>query len=412
MATFLRFSPVRALALLAAAGAVLTGCTTLQPTASAPAPAAAPGASRLGADRCRRPRRRCVRPASAGSASGRRCAPGGLRPFADVIKDAKRSDGILDRLAEGRQGLARAQARGLQPPVLPLAEAEDRHRRARLLRRLDAGQRHRRVPPRPQPGAADLAQRRLHRQAGNARGARDRGRLLAEPAGERAGAEPARARAQVGAGRGQHALPRRSARLRHGPAAHLSPGLRLRSAQLGDHPGAAERRCARPRRARPLRDGVDLGAAAGNAARRAAAVGAEVAARPAQHVPDHQLFARAAAGRADARAPRRSARRLLRERPLRLQQRPAAHAAPALRQPLAPREEGSRCGALRAGQADRLLDRPHRAVQVPRGRSRPASSSGTRRSRRSASRTRCGSRSSPRTPTSTRSTSAARRSAG
>ena len=39
---------------------------------------------------------------------------------------------------------------------------------------------------------------------------------------------------------------------------------------------------------------------------------------------------------------RRSARRLLRERPLRLQQRPAAHAAPALRQPLAPREEGSR----------------------------------------------------------------------
>ena len=37
MATFLRFSPLRALALLAAAGTVLTGCTTLQTTASAPA---------------------------------------------------------------------------------------------------------------------------------------------------------------------------------------------------------------------------------------------------------------------------------------------------------------------------------------------------------------------------------------
>jgi len=95
MATFLRFSPVRALALLAAAGTVLTGCTTLQPTASAPAPAAAPGAAASAPTAAVGP---------GGAASGLRPpgappvaagAPGGLRPFADVIKDAKRSDGIL-----------------------------------------------------------------------------------------------------------------------------------------------------------------------------------------------------------------------------------------------------------------------------------------------------------------------------
>jgi len=95
MATFLRFSPLRALALLAAAGTVLTGCTTLQTTASAPAPAAAPGAAASAPTAAVGP---------GGAASGLRppgappvaaAAPGGLRPFADVIKDAKRSDGIL-----------------------------------------------------------------------------------------------------------------------------------------------------------------------------------------------------------------------------------------------------------------------------------------------------------------------------
>ncbi len=42
MATSFRFPPMRALALLAAAGAMLTGCTTLQP-ASSPATVAGPG---------------------------------------------------------------------------------------------------------------------------------------------------------------------------------------------------------------------------------------------------------------------------------------------------------------------------------------------------------------------------------
>ena len=73
----------------------------------------------------------------------------------------------------------------------------------------------------------------------------------------------------------------------------------------------------------------------------------------------------------------------------------------ALRQPLAPREEGSGRGALRAEAADRLLDRPQRPGEVPRRRSATACSSGTRRSSASASRTRSRSRSSPTTPTST-----------
>ena len=93
MVTFFRFSPARALALLAAAGAVLTGCTTLQ-TASAPGAAAGPAAA-------------ASTPTAAvgpgGAASGLRppgappvaAVPSGLRPFADVIKDARRTDGIL-----------------------------------------------------------------------------------------------------------------------------------------------------------------------------------------------------------------------------------------------------------------------------------------------------------------------------
>jgi len=93
MATFFRFSPVRALAVLAAAGAVLTGCTTLQ-TASAPANAAGPGPAASGPTAALGP---------GAAASGLRppvappvaAAPGGLRPFAEVIKDARRSDGIF-----------------------------------------------------------------------------------------------------------------------------------------------------------------------------------------------------------------------------------------------------------------------------------------------------------------------------
>ena len=69
-------------------------------------------------------------------------------------------------------------------------------------------------------------------------------------------------------------------------------------------------------------------------------------------------------------------------------------------------------GALRAGQADRLLARPQHPGEVPRRRSPPACSSGTRPSRRSASRTRSRSRCSPTTPTWTRSTSVSPRSAG
>ena len=130
--------------------------------------------------------------------------------------------------------------------------------------------------------------------------------------------------------------------------------------------------------------GVDRGAAAGRAAGHAAALGAALAARSAQHVPRRCTIRwRALPAEPMTGAQGRSARRLLRQRPLRLQQRPRAHAAAALRQPLAAGEEGSGGGAVRAGQADRLLDRPHHAGQVPRRhhRRRPRVEQGVREDR-------------------------------
>jgi len=86
-----RFTPAGALGIVVAAGAALTGCTTFQtfvngvPTASAAASAPSgvigPGGAASG-----------LRPPGAPPVVA---AAGGLRPFADVIKDAKRSDGVF-----------------------------------------------------------------------------------------------------------------------------------------------------------------------------------------------------------------------------------------------------------------------------------------------------------------------------
>jgi len=87
----LTLTPARALGLLVAAAAALSGCTTFQtfnssaaapaPSASAPAAANGPGGAASG-----------LRPPGAPPVAA---APGALRPFADVIKDARRSDGVL-----------------------------------------------------------------------------------------------------------------------------------------------------------------------------------------------------------------------------------------------------------------------------------------------------------------------------
>ena len=130
----------------------------------------------------------------------------------------------------------------------------------------------------------------------------------------------------------------------------LPPGLRVRSAQLGDH-----RRCAATRRrgrrsrccatTRPARSRCRSPARR----RRAAADRAALAARSAQHVPRPALLARARCpAEPMAARTRRRARRLLHQRGIGLQRRPRAHAAPALRQPLAPREEGPGGGAVRS----------------------------------------------------------------
>ena len=108
------------------------------------------------------------------------------------------------------------------------------------------------------------------------------------------------------------------------------------------------------------------GAAAGRAAGAPAPSMPRALPDRAQHVPRPALLAGQAARAADDGAQGRPARRLLRHRAPGLQRRPGAHAARALRQPLAAREEGPGRGAVRAGQADHLLARPHDPGQVPR----------------------------------------------
>ncbi|HZW74195.1 MAG TPA: hypothetical protein VFF43_11645, partial [Caldimonas sp.] len=86
-----RFTPARALGIVVAAGAALSGCTTFQTfvngvpgpmaTASAPNGTAGPGGAASG-----------LRPPGAPPVVA---AAGGPRPFADVIKDAKRTDGAV-----------------------------------------------------------------------------------------------------------------------------------------------------------------------------------------------------------------------------------------------------------------------------------------------------------------------------
>ena len=72
----------------------------------------------------------------------------------------------------------------------------------------------------------------------------------------------------------------------------------------------------------------------------------------------------AAAGKADAGAPLRRPRRLLLHGEAGLRQGRASRAAAPLHHPLAAGEEGSEGGDLRAGQADRLLDRSGDADEV------------------------------------------------
>ena len=105
----------RALALLVRAGRRARPAAPPSSPRRRARPPAAPRRRRpLGAGRGRRPRRRrapaCVRPAR------RRCAaaPGALRPFADGDQGRQAQRRRADALAEGRQGLARAQARGLR----------------------------------------------------------------------------------------------------------------------------------------------------------------------------------------------------------------------------------------------------------------------------------------------------------
>ncbi len=352
-------TPARALGLLVAAAAALSGCTTFQtfysgagaPAASASAPAGANGAG--------------------GAASGLRppgappvvAAAGGLRPFAEVIKDARHSEGVLAFWQKDDKVWLELKPDDFDKPFF-------------LSPKLKTGIGERGFYGGLMEDDGIVEFRRIHNQVQliwlNVGYVAKPGtpEAMAIEAGyspsllaQRAGAEPARAGTQGHPRRGEHALPRRPARHRHGPAAHVSPGLCVRSAQLGDHhvratpdalvlevlghyatasislpqPGTRRRASPRRRRARcPTRAASSCG------------LHYSLARLPAE--PMHGR-------RADPRVGYFDSGRFDFSNDL------AAHAAPALRQPLAAREEGSGGGAVRAGQADRLLDRPHGAVK-------------------------------------------------
>ena len=337
------------------------------------------------------------RPAAASAPNAGASAPAAARPaaapaagtpppFATVIKDAKPVHGLITRLAEGREGLARAEARGLQARPSSCAQVRAAaSARAGFFGGLMAGRwagpvaarRCVRVPARAQPGAAARAQHRLRgrgRERPTARAVE--AALLAQPARQRAGGQPAAPRAQDSCWsrptrcssttcwasasalqrtyRQGYALDGRNSAI---TAVRGKPDAAgFRDAERTTPPAASRcrspaRRPARRRRPCPL------------------------AARCAQHV-HRRCTTRCRPAARRSRWPARKADPRVghfttaRQR---LQRRPRAHAAAALRQPLAPREEGPGRRAVGAGQADHLLARPQHPAEVPRRRSPPAS---------------------------------------
>ena len=102
-------------------------CTAVRDSAVARGVAAAVG---LGAGRARpvpAARPRAPRPPGAPPVAAAAQAP--LRPFADVIKDAKRSDGVLTVWQKDDKVWLELQPSDLDQPFFLSLEAEDRHRR-------------------------------------------------------------------------------------------------------------------------------------------------------------------------------------------------------------------------------------------------------------------------------------------
>ena len=259
-----------------------------------------------------------------------------------------------DDLAKGRQGLDRADARGLRQADVVRAQDRTRHRRGGAVRRHDdrsvrplwptaAGG----VQARAQPGAAAGAQHRVHGARQDPRGARHRSRLLAQPAGHGRGGEPAASGAQVDPDRSEQPVHHRHAGRGHRAAAAVPPGLRVRRPQHVVHRGARQARPGGVRGQCALRDAQHRRASTRHArhAARPGAVDPAGGARCAQPVSRFALRAGQAARAADGGAQGRPARGLLRHRAPGLQRRPGAHAACAPDQPLAPGEEGSDCSA-------------------------------------------------------------------
>ena len=194
------------------------------------------------------------------------------------------------------------------------------------------------------------------------------GLVLAQPArGARRWRAGAAARAQVGADRRRRIVRQRHARHRHAscsaPIARATPS----NGQVGDHGHfhAAPEGVVAGRSSAHFATGYDRRAATRHAAR-ARRCPACRARCPIRAACSSRSTTRSRRSREPMPGRRADERVGYFSTDARLQRRPEAHARGALRQPLAPREEGPGGRAVRAEEADRVLDRPQHSGQVPR----------------------------------------------
>ena len=335
--------------------------TAMPPSGPRASAAPAPAKRRFGAGTRRRPLRRPC--------------PGHRRPFATVIKDAKKVEGVLTLWHKDEKLWIELRARRLRQAVLPEPEDRSGHRRAGRLRRLD-GARHRWRRRRPAARRVPApAQRWCSSWRATPTSPRSRTRPRHAPYRRRSRtacsaacrwrASRIRTRKSILIDANDD-LRQRHARRRHAVAAHLPAGLRPRHAQLGGHARARHAGDFGDRGAEPLRRVEPVGAAGRLAARRPGADRAAHLARPAQPVRDAALLVvQAARGSRCARA-----------RPMRASatSTPWCRTSPTIsraRRSCATSRAGAcrrrtRRGDVRAGQADHLLARPHDPRQVPR----------------------------------------------
>ena len=359
------------------------------------AAAGQPGARRRTPARPRR--QRCRRGRSRRSATAQ-----GLRPFADVIKDATEAKRPVHALEEGRPGLARDRARAVRQALLPHVEPQPGHRREAHLRRHDDLPRGHHAGRRVPPQVGTLVQLIAKNTKYTAKPGTPEARAVAAGFSDSLLAtvavvsqpHPERKSILIDAnalfvadlpGGGDHA------------GARVPPAVRVRRAQFVAR--------SRPRTAGPgdLRGDRALRAARGRCT--PAPCRARRCRRRCRRCPTRCRTCAACSSASTTRwrscpttpmRPRVADERIGYFTTERFDFTSDVPRVPvSATSPLASGKEGSGRGAVRAEAADRVLARPHDSARRTASRSARASSSGTRRSSASATRMRSASRSQP-----------------